>query len=1020
MARPQVRQVSAPSPIQAMASPVSTYVRPADPAPSSLHDLAKGLSAFDSGLGAFLQKRQAEKDDADYQRGLAQVWRDNGEGAEEAVRQGLIPPQDSPRFMEGLRTGQGNLAGIRLRNQFRQEFLQWEGRTKGDPEAFGAFLTDFITKNVPADSDPQFLKGLNPHINNLFEEGYEGFTKDTSTAVYNEGLRTDSASLTEVIRTHEEDGQASPAGIDYETIWTHALAIREEALKRGTLHADIDAYLVDTILQNAERTKDEGLLTILDKTLPGQDHPMAYGLEVQKKRDAAAEKITNAKARDEVETARQRKEREERLAGQVYAEVATIWSQNLDEEIPETVIEDLARIDPMARSKLVDLRKKMAEADGIEDKTTIARIFADIHEGSATKRDIMAHFERGTIRSTETLNQALDRVDRMEKERSGGSGILSDATLKKWHGLLEGLTGSDPINPFSGAGLSDDGIAAIQDMNMAVLDWEAKNPEASFIERQEAINRIGSIIRQRIELPSGQTIGGRYSTDATPDAPQPIPPSTPEPAPQAAPQAPTVQPQPQPAPPPPPQSGGLLDMLPNPLESAQALWETITGGGEEVEDAPAPQAATGTDEADLPPLESLPDAERQAITNLAERHGVDPETVQRDIWAKVQELMQEGEGEDAAEGGIDPTTTNAIPEDIRERLTTLLTNPPQLPDDAQARIPVQPILSLIGKTEGTDRGEGYNETLGYGAYTGGKVNLVGMTLDEVDALQTKMLRHKDNSWNSSAVGRYQIVRTTLRSLRKELGLTGTELYDAKMQDRLGMALLERRGLSRWQAGRMSDDAFLNNLAQEWASLPNSKGKGHYKGQRAAATSAQVLKALYGGPPGHALAALAYQPEESRPENTPAAYAKIPDVDGGGKAGQIAKFIEWNSDPVGNHEANLQSINPTLADVVRRAQQSSGVRFVIGSGKRDAALQKKAVEWGWSKTYDSDHLSGDAVDLWPLDEDGAVNFDGKLQAQIVEAMKQAAKELGVSLDVGANWKRFKDKPHFALKAAKAGA
>ncbi|TDR28825.1 M15 family metallopeptidase [Aquamicrobium defluvii] len=106
--------------------------------------------------------------------------------------------------------------------------------------------------------------------------------------------------------------------------------------------------------------------------------------------------------------------------------------------------------------------------------------------------------------------------------------------------------------------------------------------------------------------------------------------------------------------------------------------------------------------------------------------------------------------------------------------------------------------------------------------------------------------------------------------------------------------------------------------------------------------------------------------------------------------------------------------------MKRAQTIAGGSFVIGSGKRDEALQKKAVEWGWSKTYDSDHLDGNAVDLWPLDDDGAVNFDSKLQTEIVRAMKQAAKELGVSLDIGAEWKRFKDRPHFALTSARAGA
>lgn len=70
MARAPVREVSQPSAIQPVAFPVSSYVRPADPGPSGLHQLAEGLAAFDSGLSAFLQKRQKEKDDAEYQRGL--------------------------------------------------------------------------------------------------------------------------------------------------------------------------------------------------------------------------------------------------------------------------------------------------------------------------------------------------------------------------------------------------------------------------------------------------------------------------------------------------------------------------------------------------------------------------------------------------------------------------------------------------------------------------------------------------------------------------------------------------------------------------------------------------------------------------------------------------------------------------------------------------------------------------------------------------------------------------------------
>lgn len=41
----------------------------------------------------------------------------------------------------------------------------------------------------------------------------------------------------------------------------------------------------------------------------------------------------------------------------------------------------------------------------------------------------------------------------------------------------------------------------------------------------------------------------------------------------------------------------------------------------------------------------------------------------------------------------------------------------------------RPMLDLTGKSEGTYKSRGYNETLGYGAYTNGDVDLISMTLD---------------------------------------------------------------------------------------------------------------------------------------------------------------------------------------------------------------------------------------------------------------------------------------------------
>lgn len=161
----------------------------------------------------------------------------------------------------------------------------------------------------------------------------------------------------------------------------------------------------------------------------------------------------------------------------------------------------------------------------------------------------------------------------------------------------------------------------------------------------------------------------------------------------------------------------------------------------------------------------------------------------------------------------------------------------------------RPLLDLIGLTEGTDKrrgggpGRGYNETLAYGRLTGGEVDLVSMTLTQIDALQTRMLQHRENIWNSSALGRYQIVRTTLRNIRKTLGLSGSELFDADMQDRLACFLLGQRGIDKYLAGRLSEDTLLLNLAQEWASLPTPSGKGYYSGQHAAVKPDQVRAVL---------------------------------------------------------------------------------------------------------------------------------------------------------------------------------
>jgi muramidase (phage lysozyme) len=174
------------------------------------------------------------------------------------------------------------------------------------------------------------------------------------------------------------------------------------------------------------------------------------------------------------------------------------------------------------------------------------------------------------------------------------------------------------------------------------------------------------------------------------------------------------------------------------------------------------------------------------------------------------------------------------------------------------------LLNLIGHSEGTDRGRGYNETLANGLLTGGPVNLTDMSISQVYDLQHEMLNNPNNRWNSSAIGRYQIVGSTLRNIVTQLGLNpDTTKFDAQTQDLIAGQIIKNAGYDEWRAGKMSDARFQRNLSGQWASLPNAAGGRELPGtlgatvqqtQNAMAQERGAGGPILGGPPVQANAA----------------------------------------------------------------------------------------------------------------------------------------------------------------------
>jgi len=85
-----------------------------------------------------------------------------------------------------------------------------------------------------------------------------------------------------------------------------------------------------------------------------------------------------------------------------------------------------------------------------------------------------------------------------------------------------------------------------------------------------------------------------------------------------------------------------------------------------------------------------------------------------------------------------------------------------------------------------------------------------------------------------AVGAPQLIPSTLREQQPRAGLTDADLFNATNQDRFTTAILlrgKRPMLARYILQGTGLNEAIDDLAFEWASLPNSQGKGWYDGDK---------------------------------------------------------------------------------------------------------------------------------------------------------------------------------------------
>lgn len=128
---------------------------------------------------------------------------------------------------------------------------------------------------------------------------------------------------------------------------------------------------------------------------------------------------------------------------------------------------------------------------------------------------------------------------------------------------------------------------------------------------------------------------------------------------------------------------------------------------------------------------------------------------------------------------------------------------------------------------------------------------------------------------------------------------------------------------------------------------------------------------------------------------------------------------WQLDK--NSEKKLSTVKTDLQMVARKAVALSSMPFAVVSGNRTQAEQDALYAKGRTKpgpivtkTRNSKHIGGNALDFAVLDNNGKIDFNNVTPYPIVaKAFKDASAYLGIPIEWGGDWK-WKDWGHIQLK------
>lgn len=754
-------------PLSAQLRPVASQVDTyVRPAQSPLRGLADALGTFDRSLQQFLSIRDEQARKNDELRGRAAFYTDSSGEFARAVTEGKIPAQYSPNYVRGFKNAQGAAAGEKLRTKWQDAWDNWDGKDSEDPNAFNVFFGEFLKNNLGTD-DPDVLGGVLPAVEALQANATTQYTQYRHDKTVQGSLDAHGAVISSTVTAGVEDGLLADKGADYETIFSNVDKVVGESLAKGDPGGKAVETFIDVMSAKILETKDPKLLEWFDRKVPGKDYTYKDSPYGLKVRNATIDSLETLAREQAAGMSKAEKDEQERLKDEAQAKIIDGLVADPTAPIPQELLDQAKKNgDPTIEIRSREWRKTIAE--GVTDPQKLAAWYDDVASGRVSpKKALQTGLVNGVFGSAEDIRSAASFVQSFETSEDTISKTLSGQVARQVQEVIRQRTvGVDPMTLNPLSGTSDEGLEATADFRQLVTRWIINNPDATLPEIEDQVTKFGKMITDRFQAGG---FGEPSTYNRSPDLPFENP--------YAQQQAPTEDGT---TPPDVPQQSGEA-APPTPEEEEQARRRGM--GVEEYRRWQQDQQQQGGGEGDIRP-------------SPISYNPNDPDL---------------GEG-DASGVGITPERAEAlIDQAFDASVASELT-----PGDQEASL-----LSLIRKEEAAGN---YNAVFGR---ANSKVDLSQFTLDDILAQQQAA---RKRGAKSTAIGGYQFIYKTLRGLKAELGLDGTEKFTPELQDKLAVALLNRRGLPQFRAGRISKKQFALSLSKEWASLPNpSTGRSFYAG-----------------------------------------------------------------------------------------------------------------------------------------------------------------------------------------------